>query len=79
MIALGVHMVLGLIIITFIESRCCQCTRIIDKFKQLKLKHQEVKDPDADVLEEEKRVENLDSKDCMLKINNLRKVYTKTC
>jgi len=38
-----------------------------------------VKDPDADVLEEEKRVENLDSKDCMLKINNLRKVYTKTC
>jgi hypothetical protein len=56
MVALTIHMCVGLLIIILIEVGAFSWVNAISKNKQLKVEHAPIQDPDDDVLEEEKRV-----------------------
>jgi ATP-binding cassette subfamily A (ABC1) protein 3 len=74
LLALGLHCVIGLTLIIIVESfpGCIAKTR---KPKVNQEERQGVIDLDEDVTAEEERVSKIEPKDCLIKVDGLKKVY----
>jgi ATP-binding cassette subfamily A (ABC1) protein 1 len=80
LVALAIHCVFGLFMVLVFEigtvylikiEVCCRRYRVTNSDSSMV--------PDDDVVEEEVRVSNLDSKECLVKVQGLRKIFKGTC
>lgn len=78
LLALGLHLVIGLTIVFVVESfsGCIAKTR---KPKPNQEERHSTVELDEDVETEEQRVSKLEPKDCLIKVDGLRKVYKQGC